>query len=111
MENSSEIKISIALDENQVPEKMHWLATDNGDSGVCDAMLMSLWDPKEMNSLRIDLWTKNMSVEDMKIFFYQSILSMADTFERATSEQEMAMEMRDFGLAFGEKMKLIKNNS
>ena len=71
-------------------------------------MLLALWDEREQNTLRIDLWTKTMSVEDMKRFFHQNILTMADTFERATGEGRMAAQMRDFGAYFAEHMLGVK---
>ena len=92
----SEIKLSVQLDENNVPERIDWEAEDNGEKSQSKAVLLSLWDEKEKNTLRIDLWTKEMSVEEMKAFFHQNILTMADTFERATNESKMAEQMRDF---------------
>ena len=100
----SEIKLSVQLDENNVPERIDWEAEDNGEKSQSKAVLLSLWDDKEKNTLRIDLWTKEMSVEEMKAFFHQNILTMADTFERATNESKMAEQMRDFGAYFAEHM-------
>lgn len=103
----SEISIKVQLDENHVPENMQWNASDAGEGGKCNATMIALWDDTEKNLLRIDLWTKEMMVEDMKKFFYQNILTMADTFERATGEADMAKDMRDFGTFFGEEMGVI----
>ncbi len=107
MGKSSDINFKVHLDENQVPEKIEWAASDAAEESTCDAVMLSLWDEKEKNTLRIDLWTKEMTVDDMKRFFHQSIVTMADTFERATNEGEMAKEMREFGVNFAEKMGLI----
>ena len=101
MSKSSDINFKVQLDENQVPEKIDWTASDAGEESSCKAMLVSLWDEKENNTLRIDLWTKEMTVDDMKKFFHQSIMTMADTFERATNETEMAKEMKDFAQKMG----------
>lgn len=103
----SQIRIEVELDENQVPENINWEAEDANGQGDSDSVMLSFWDKKDKNSLRIDLWTKNMMVDDMKIFFHQQIMSMADTFERATGEAQMASEMRDFGRFFGERMEII----
>ena len=70
--------------------------------------MLAIWDSMDKNTLRIDLWTKHMMVDDMKLFTYQSMLTMADTFARATGEEKMAQEMRDFAMQFGQKMELIK---
>ena len=68
---TSEIKFTVAVDDDHIPEVITWEATDSGMNGTrpCNATLLSLWDPKENTTLRIDLWTKEMPVEDMKRFF------------------------------------------
>jgi len=70
--------------------------------------MISLWDEQENNTLRIDLWTKDMLVDDMKNFYYQSLMTMADTFERAVGEADLAGEIRQFGQQLGEKMGLVQ---
>lgn len=106
MSKKSEINFTISLDENHVPENIEWLASDTGEDGVkkAKAMIISLWDPTENNTLRIDLWTKDMMLDEMKHFFYQSIITMSDTYERATNDKAIADEMREFGKKIGEKM-------
>jgi gliding motility-associated protein GldC len=105
---SSEIKFEIKLDENNIPEVIQWEASDSGTDGKMDAksIMLSIWDQKEKNSLRIDLWTKDMTVDEMKIFFHQTLVSMADTFEKATSDDKMAGDMKDFCQYFAEKQNL-----
>ena len=102
----SEINFTISLDENHVPEKIDWSASETGEEETkqAKAMIVSLWDPKENNTLRIDLWTKDMMLDEMKHFFYQSIVTMSDTYERATNDKAIAKEMREFGKMIGEKM-------
>jgi gliding motility-associated protein GldC len=104
---TSTINYTIHLDEHHVPEKITWQASDANEGGVCQAVMMSIWDEKEMNTLKIDLWTKDMMVHDMKKFYHQTMLTMADTFERATGEKNMAEEMREFSKNFAEKMELL----
>jgi len=107
---TSEINLKVELDVNNVPEKIHWTATDNtnGENEI-KAFLLSIWDANEKNTLRMDLWTKEMSVEEMNKFFFQTYITMADTFERATSEKGMGEAMRDFAEFFGEKLGVIKH--
>lgn len=111
MSKKSEINFTISLDENHVPENIEWSASDTGEDGVkqAKAMIISLWDPTENNTLRIDLWTKEMMLDEMKHFFYQSIITMSDTYERATNDKAIAEEMREFGKKIGEKMLDRKN--
>jgi len=107
--HTSEIKFNIGLDENKVPENMHWTAEDGGvKTSETKAIMLSIWDNKAKESLRIDLWTKDMPVDEMKIFFHQTLSAMADTFERATNDIKMAATMRDFNDYFAEKLELKK---
>lgn len=107
--HQSEIKIKVGLDENKVPETLRWTANDGGvHNESAKAMLLSVWDSKAQETLRIDLWTKDMPVDEMKQFFHQTLVAMADTFERATDETKMADTMRDFCAYFAEKLDLHK---
>ena len=108
MSKQNNINITVDLDANQVPEKITWDSTDLSGTKNAKAMLLSLWDSKEMNTMNIDLWTKDMSVEEMSKFFFQTYITMVETFEKATNEDQMAMAMRDFAEFFGEKMKVIQ---
>ncbi|MFZ1687234.1 MAG: gliding motility protein GldC [Flavobacteriales bacterium] len=108
---TSQIRFTITLDENKVPERIEWEADDASAKSECKSTLISLWDAKEQNTLRIDLWTKAMTTDEMKSFFHQNILTMADTFERATGEGKMAAQMRDFGGYFAEHMLGVKGGS
>ncbi len=104
---TSEIKFDITLDENKVPESLNWTAKDGGiENQETKAIMLSIWDSKAKESLRIDLWTKDMPVDEMKIFFHQTLVAMADTFQRATTEDKMADTMRDFCEYFAEKLEL-----
>jgi gliding motility-associated protein GldC len=108
MSKSSEIKIQVELDDNQVPEKLRWDAPDGGvQSEEADALFLSVWNSKNKDTLRIDLWTKEMPLDDMKRFLHQSLLSMADTLERATSEEKVAADTRRFARYFGEELGII----
>lgn len=107
--HKSDIKIAIALDENRVPEKMAWTARDGGVANEeAKAMLLSLWDNNQKESVRIDLWTKDMPVDEMQIFFHQTLVGMTDSFRRATNDDKMADTMKDFCDYFAEKLDLAK---
>ena len=105
--STSEIKFLVELDENRVPEKLTWTAPDGGvDHEEAKAMMVSLWDSKAQETLRIDLWTKDMPVDEMKLFFHQTLVAMSDTFQRATNDEKMSATMKDFCDYFAEKMEL-----
>jgi len=106
--STSDIRVKVVLDVNKVPETIFWDSSDNQvKDKKANAIMLSVWDPAEQSTLRMDLWTKEMTVDDMKKFIHQSILLMADTLNRATGEETMAETMRDFGDYFAEKLNLI----
>jgi gliding motility-associated protein GldC len=105
----SEINFNIELDENRVPEKIQWSAQDGGiNLEETKAFLLSVWDSKTQETLRIDLWTKEMPVDEMKLFFHQMLVAMADTYHRATGDEKMTDTMKDFCDYFAEKLNLVK---
>jgi gliding motility-associated protein GldC len=109
--HTSEIVLKVHLDENKIPEKLEWQAEDGGvPISEAKAFLLSVWDPKANETLKMDLWTKDMPMDDMKFFFYQTLLSMADTFHKATNDEKMTLTMRDFAGYFAEKMEIIKKD-
>ena len=106
---TSEIKFLVELDENRVPERLSWTAQDGGvNAEEAKAMMLSIWDSNAQETLRIDLWTKDMPVDEMKLFFHQTLVAMTDTFRRATDDEKMADTMKDFCDYFAEKLELTK---
>ena len=111
MSNSiqSEIKFNVLLDENRVPESLAWTAQDGGvNNEETKAIMLSIWDNNAKETLRIDLWTKDMPVDEMKQFFHQTLVAMTDTYQRATNDEKMADTMHDFCEYFAEKLELEK---
>lgn len=105
---TSEIEIKVGLNENNLPVAMKWSAEDGGmKDSPAKAMLLSLWDPNQKNTMKIDLWTKDMSVEEMKQFFHQTLLTLSDTFEKATGEHNICEDLRDYCYHFAEKMEIL----
>ena len=107
--HNSEVIFHINLDENKIPENISWTAKDGGiENEPSKAVMISVWDHKQKDTLRMDLWTKDMPVDEMKQFFHQTLVSMADTYERATNDLKMSETMRDFCEYFAEKLELKK---
>ena len=103
----TDISINIELDENHVPEKMNWNAPDGGvNNEETKAMLLSVWDDKAKEALRIDLWTKDMTQDDMKRFFHQIFVSMSSTYQRATDEDDVAEKIAAFAEEFAYASKI-----
>jgi len=98
----STITIDVSLDANRIPEQISWSATESSaeDARKAKAMMLSFWDGNDKTALRVDLWTKDMMVDEMADFVYQTIVTMADTFDRATHQTELTDDMKKFARDF-----------
>lgn len=112
--HKSTITIDVLLDAHKVPEQINWSASDSSADMAqkAKAMCIALWDGADKTAMRIDLWTKDMMVDEMADFYYQMLMGMADTFNRATHQQEMTDDMKNFAKSFFEKFRQqqIKEN-
>ena len=106
MQNST-IKINLSLDDQRMPDRIRWNATDSTseEDRVAKAMLLSFWDGEDKTALRIDLWTKTMMVDEMADFFYQTFMSMADTYQRSTRSPELSNDIKKFAKEFYQKFR------
>jgi len=101
----SKIVVNVTLDENNIPEKLQWEASDGAQNlSEVKAAFLSFWDLQKKETHRINLWTKDMEANEMKHFFYQTMLSMSETLETAIGEDKMAGDLRDFCHHFSEKL-------
>jgi len=102
---TSTIAIDVQLSDDRVPEAILWKASDSTIENVqkAKAMMLSFWDGAEKTALRIDLWTKEMMVDEMTDFLYQTLMTMADTYDRATQHKELVDEMKKFAQEFYHK--------
>jgi gliding motility-associated protein GldC len=101
----STIRIDVGLDETNVPQTIHWNATDSTamERQVAKAMMINFWDGQDKAALRIDLWTNEMMIDEMADFYYQTFMGMADSFQRSTGETELVDEMKNFAREFFRK--------
>lgn len=92
----SSIEIKVQTDESRIPTAISWKASDSTTENPqkSKAMMLSFWDGAEKTALRIDLWTKDMMIDEMADFFYQTMMTMADTYGRATNHKELVEEMK-----------------
>jgi gliding motility-associated protein GldC len=113
--HKSSINIDILLDPDKVPESINWNASDSSAEMAqrAKAMCIAFWDAADKTAMRIDLWTKDMMVDEMGEFFYQMFFTMSDTFLRATKNTEQANEIKAFSEAFIKKFRAaqVKDNS
>lgn len=103
---TSEIHIKVGLDEQNVPETIQWEADDSPAVGLqpVKAMTLALWDDVQKGTLKIDLWTKDMEVHEMKRFFIETMSGMADTLRRATSDEIMAYQIEELCKSLGDRL-------
>ncbi|MFL5742829.1 MAG: gliding motility protein GldC [Flavisolibacter sp.] len=106
----SSIVIDVELDANRIPHHIEWSATDssNDKRQQAKAVMLSLWDGADKTALRIDLWTQQMMVDEMADFYYQTFMTMADTYERATRQADLVQEMRNFAKDFYKKFQELQ---
>jgi len=102
--SSSEIRLTVHNDGEGVTD-IRWRADDAPDPGeqVAKAMVLALWDAEARNALRIDLWTKDMTVQDMNDFFFQTFLTLADTYQSATGDADLMAEIKIFAREFAQR--------
>jgi gliding motility-associated protein GldC len=91
----SEIRFKVELDQENIPEKIFWYATDGASEGLeeAKAITISVWDHVHKETLRIDLWGKEMPVDEMKRFYIDTIGGLANSLRSSTSDLEMADEI------------------
>lgn len=103
----SSINIEVVLDGDRVPEQISWNATETTAESArkAKAMMLAFWDGAEKTAMRIDLWTKDMMVDEMADFFYQTFMTMAETYQRATQDQALVSDMKQFAKDFYSKFR------
>lgn len=105
---TTEIKFKITVDENNLPQNIQWDAPDSGEKSECKSLMIALWDAKENNTLRIDLWTKDMMVDEMKKFYHQNVITLTDTYIRATGDEATAKKVKQFFSELGKDLGVLK---
>lgn len=95
MKKKSRIHFEVELDDQNIPDKIYWDATDKEDDGInrTNSIIIAVWDHIQNNTLRIDLWTKEMSMDDQKRFYIDCIGGLAQSILTATGDEYMASEM------------------
>ncbi len=101
------LKFEVELDENHLPVNMKMDASDGaGSEDDIKALMISAWTAKTKETLRIDLWTKDMPVNEMLIMYHQTMMGMANTLEKATGHDKLAGALKDYCEFFAEQTKI-----
>ena len=95
-----------------MPTRIEWQASEGQNEPItCQSMMLSVWDSENKTTAAIDLWIKDTTIEDMNHYFYQVIHKMADTYLRATKNENMANSIREFADGFGETLGLVSRGT
>jgi len=91
----STIRFDVELDQNNIPERITWDATDKPADTPSDtkSLSVSLWDSQQKNTMRIDLWTKDMPVDEMKRFYIECLGGIGQSMLTSTGDEKMANEI------------------
>ena len=101
------IKFEVELDENHLPLNIEMKASEGASNeSNLKALMLSAWAAKTKETLRIDLWTKDMPVNEMFIMYHQTLIGMASTLERATGQEKLAAALRDYCFFFAEQTRI-----
>lgn len=104
------------MDETNVPNTITWSSNDgeSSDELPAKAMFLALWDSAYKNSMRIDLWTKDMPYDEMKRF-YETLQTLGDSFLRSSGGDPMAekviADLRDYCAHFADKMEVLEQQN
>jgi gliding motility-associated protein GldC len=105
---TAEIKVTVNLDGDSLPTHIEWQASEAEADGPTpvQSVMLSLWDGDRKTTAAIDLWTKDTTIDDMNLHFYQVFHKMADTYLRATKNSDVAKSIHEFGDGFGDALGL-----
>jgi gliding motility-associated protein GldC len=103
----TEITFTVRLDGDNLPEEITWKASDGPQEEVraCKSMAIALWDKEEKNTLRIDLWTKDMPLDEMHTHYLQNLMTLTDSYQRATANPGIQEAMMKFCKEQAEKIR------
>ena len=74
------LKFEVELDENNLPENINMISDNQGEGNInLKALMVAAWDATKKETLRVDIWTKDMPINDMFILYHQNMMGM--TFE------------------------------
>ena len=106
MSRTARINLEIDLDNSDIPKQIRWSATEAPFKGHRDskAIMISVWDTQDKQSLNIDLWTDQMNIGEMNAFFYQTLMKLAETYKKATGNKEIAALFKEFAEGFAARV-------
>lgn len=109
MSKTSKIIFTVELDDKNLPQKIEWEADDADFKGKREAktLMLSIWDKQDSVTMGIDLWTKEMLIEEMNIHYHQIFVKLAESYQKSTQDSETSLMIKKFAAEFAEKLKLF----
>ena len=108
MSRTAEIRVTVQLDGDNLPTKIEWQASEAKSDGpvACQSVMLSLWDNEKKTAVAIDLWTKDTTIDDINLHYYQIFHRLADSYLRATRNTDIADLIHEFSDGFGSRLGL-----
>lgn len=109
MNKSTEVILKVNLDKDNVPDEIFWKTTSNPEQDwvKAKAFLLSIFEEESLDTLKLDIWTKDFQMNEMDRFMYHSLKAQCETYAKATNNNELANQFMSFVSYFGEKTKII----
>ena len=110
IEKKYKIELEVGINNENLPVEIKWKAEDDPSGAKihdAKAMLLAFFDKNTLDTVKIDLWTKDMQVGEMDRFMFQTLRAMADTYFKATKNAKLATAMQQFTHYFGEQTEII----
>lgn len=102
------LKFEVEIDENNLPNNIKMIGEETKNTAIMlKALMVAAWDASKKETLRVDIWTKDMPVNDMFILYHQNLMGMATSLEKSTGEEKLAQALRDYCSFFAEKTKIL----
>ena len=102
------LKFEVELDENNLPNSIKMLEEKASNSSIdLKALMIAGWDAKRKETLRVDIWTKDMPVNDMFIMYHQNMMGMASSLDKSTGQNKLANALRDYCDFFAKETKIL----
>ncbi len=95
----SEINFTVELDDNRIPDKIFWDATENPNEGINEsrAIAIGVWDHYHKGLLGINLWTKDMPVDEMNHFVVDLVGNIAQMVADSTNDLKIINYLHEAG--------------
>ena len=108
--NKSKLPFDLQLDDNNVPKKIIMNSSDSqAEDVLLKSVIIAAWDEKTKETLRVDLWTKDMMVNEMYIMYHQTLMSTANTLSKSTGQDQLAGALRDYCDYFAQETRIIQS--